>query len=76
MKLISKQILFEHGFNVVSDELSPNLIMTKGTFKVVLNANGTCTYRNTGIDYPLKDLASLKKLYKEVNRENLLISTT
>ena len=44
--------------------------MTKGKIHLVMRADGIF-YRNMGFFYPLKDLASLRKLYKEIMSENL-----
>lgn len=71
MKLLSKQVLSEYGFTEMPETNKSDVIMSKNNFKVILKPDGACIYSNTGIDYPLKDLAALKKLYKEVKREEL-----
>lgn len=74
MKLLTKDILMEFGFNFDFENKNTDLILCKKDFKIKLKPDGSCIYSNTGIDYPLKDLAALKKLYKEVKREDLVIS--
>jgi hypothetical protein len=72
MKLISKNLLVEYGFK--EGERQPTLkgaLMTRDKFTVVLKEDGNCCYTNLGIDYPLSDLAALKKLYKEVRSKEL-----
>lgn len=71
MKLICKEVLLEHGFSALPENSGPNLIMLKGNFKLTIKPDGSCIYINTGVEYPLKDLAALKKLYKEVKSEEL-----
>jgi hypothetical protein len=73
MKLLNKQVLSEYGFIELSETSNSDVvIMSKNNFRIILKPDGSCIYSNTGIDYPLKDLAALKKLYKEVKREELL----
>ncbi len=72
MKLLSEDLLKEFGFiedasNKQPDELK---VMTKGKINLVMRADGIF-YRNMGFFYPLKDLAALRKLYKEIMSENL-----
>lgn len=71
MKLLSKDILAEYGF-------TDNKIKTTTWAEVVtrdkmdiVTKDGLFYYSNMGIDYPLKDLAALKKLYKELRSEDL-----
>lgn len=71
MKLLCKTVLIEYGFTELPENIGPDVIMAKDNFKLTIKPNGTCTYSNTGIEYPVKDLAALKKLYKEVKREDL-----
>lgn len=66
MKLLCKIVLEEYGFNELPENIGPDVIMAKDNFKLTLNADGTCYYSNLGINYPVKDLTGLKKLYKEV----------
>lgn len=71
MKLLNKQVLSEFGFVELPQTNNSNVIMSKNNFRITLKPDGSCIYSNTGIDYPIKDLAALKRLYKEVKREDL-----
>ena len=74
MKLISKDLLIEYGFKQVESELKiKGILMTRDKFTVTLMEDGECYYRNLGIDYPLRDLAALKKIYKEAQNTDLII---
>ena len=67
MKLLTKNLLKEYGF-IAKDS---DTIMTKDKFNVVIKNGGNFYYSNMGFDYPLPDIASLRKLYKEVKGEEL-----
>lgn len=72
MKLLSKDVLMEYGFT--ENELKTHngkTVMTRNKFDIVINEDGSVHYSNMGFDYPLKDLSGLRKLYKEVRREEL-----
>jgi hypothetical protein len=72
MKLLSKDLLLEYGFQENKSKSNKvNLIMTKDKFDIVIKTDGTFYYSNMGFDYPIKDLSALRKLYKEVKREDL-----
>lgn len=71
MKLLCKIVLEEHGFTQLPENAGPDIIMSKDNFNPTLHPNGTCSYSNLGIIYPVKDLAGLKKLYKEVKGQGL-----
>jgi hypothetical protein len=45
-------------------------IMTRNDFDVSIKIDGIY-YVNLGFDYPLKDTATLRKIYKEVKNEEL-----
>jgi hypothetical protein len=45
--------------------------MSKDGFDVVIKMDGFF-YINLGLSYPLKDTASLKKLFKEVKSKDLI----
>lgn len=47
-------------------------VMTKNNFELVIVDDGTVLYTQAGFDHPIKDLAALQKLYKEVKREDLI----
>ena len=72
MKLINKDILIEYGF--VQNEQKSNpmaIIMTRAKVHIVIKSDGTVYYSNLGIQYPLKDLSALRKLYKEIRNTEL-----
>jgi hypothetical protein len=72
MKLINKDILIEYGF--VQNEQKSNpmaIIMTRAKVDIVIKSDGTVYYSNLGIQYPLKDLSALRKLYKEIRNTEL-----
>ncbi|MCU0359610.1 MAG: hypothetical protein MUF75_02655 [Bacteroidia bacterium] len=66
MKLLCKIVLEEYGFIELPENIGPDVIMAKDNFNLTLKPDGACHYLNLGINYPVKDLAGLKKLYKEV----------
>lgn len=71
MKLLTKDLLKEYGF--AENKIRSNSIitvMTKETIDVIIK-HGECYYSNKGVDYPLRDTASLRKLYKELTGEEL-----
>ncbi len=71
MKLLSEDLLKEYGF--IENPLKSNRIikvMTRDDFDIVIRADGIY-YSNMGIDYPLKDIAALRKLYKENRKQDL-----
>ena len=64
MKLINKDTLTEYGF--VKDEtksINNKIVMSREKMDIVINSDGTIWYSNMGLDYPLKDLTSLRKIY-------------
>ena len=72
MKLLSKDILLEYGFS--ENELKTSIkieVMTRDNFDIAIK-DGQFFYSNLGIDYPLKDLAGLRKFYKEARNRDLL----
>lgn len=71
MKLICKTVLIEYGFSELPENIDPDVIMIKDEFKLTLKPDGSCQYSNLGIHYVIKDLSGLKKLYKEVKKEEL-----
>jgi hypothetical protein len=66
MKLLSEDLLKEYGFIEKPHVAARNVIkvMTRDNFQVVIREDGIY-YTNLGIDYPLRDTAALRKLYKE-----------
>ena len=71
MKLLSEDLLMEYGFieNTVKTT-STIKIFTRDKIDIAIKSDGIY-YSNMGFDYPLRDLAALRKLYKEVRREEL-----
>jgi hypothetical protein len=70
--LINSELLLQYGFKINEKKSKDRLtIFYKDKFEVVLVDDGSLFYSNLGFEYPLKDLAALKKLYKEVRREEL-----
>lgn len=72
MKLLSEDLLKEYGFTEKPHVAARNVIkiMTKDNFDIVIREDGIY-YSNVGIDYPLRDIASLRKLYKENKKVDL-----
>ncbi|MBA3681107.1 MAG: hypothetical protein H0W73_08065 [Bacteroidetes bacterium] len=71
--LINSDVLLKYGFKINEKKSKDRLtIFYKDKFEVVLVDDGSLFYSNLGFEYPLKDVAALKKLYKEVRREELL----
>lgn len=71
MKLLSEDLLKEYGFIENTTKSSTSMkIMTRDNLEIVIK-NGSFYYSNIGIDYPLKDIASLRKLYKETRSQDL-----
>lgn len=74
MKLLTEDILREYGF--MDDPTKSSIkvkIMTLNGFNVSIKFDGIY-YTNLGIDYPLRDTAALRKLYKETKREELKLN--
>ncbi|MCD6017395.1 MAG: hypothetical protein K0S53_516 [Bacteroidetes bacterium] len=72
MKLLSEDVLKEFGFleSPVPSQTNELKVMSKDAVDIVIRPDGIF-YRNMGFFYPLKDLAALRKLYKELGREDL-----
>ncbi len=71
--LVNSELLLKYGFKINEIKSKDRLtIFYKDKFEVVLVDDGSLFYSNLGFEYPLKDLAALKKLYKEVRREELV----
>lgn len=72
MKLLNKDILIEFGFIENNEKIKLDcVVMTKDKMDIVVNNNGSIYYSNMGFDYPLRDTASLRKIFKEVRSEEL-----
>lgn len=71
MKLLSEDLLKEYGFIENIDKSKPNAkIMSREKIDITIKNDGIY-YTNMGFDYPLKDIAGLRKLYKELKSEEL-----
>jgi hypothetical protein len=72
MKLISIDVLKEYGFSEKKGKSENGIvIMSRDNFDVIVKADGYCYYMNMGFEYPLKDIAALRKLFKEVRQKDL-----
>ncbi len=72
MKTLSTETLNQFGFT--EDPMKSNQVIkvfSKGKFEIVFKENAFY-YSYMGIDYPLQDVAALKKLYKENCRTELV----
>jgi predicted solute-binding protein len=71
MKILTEELLREYGFMDNPSKSSTRVkIMTRNEFDVSIKIDGMY-YSNLGFDYPLKDAATLRKVYKEVKNEEL-----
>lgn len=72
MKLLSIDLLKEHGFieNVIKTN-SRLIVMTKDEIDIIIKNDNTFYYYINGVDYILKDIAALRKLYRELKNEDL-----
>jgi len=71
MKLLSKDVLQEYGFSENTGKTNGWIeVMTRDNVDIVIK-DGNFFYSNLGIDYPLRDLAGLRKFYKEVKNQDL-----
>lgn len=74
MKILTEQLLREYGFMDNPSKSSARVkIMTRNEFDVSIKIDGIY-YSNLGFDYPLKDTATLRKVYKEVKNEELKLA--
>jgi hypothetical protein len=74
MKLLSKELLKEYGFVMDMDKSDSRVaLMRMKDFEIIIKEGGNFYYSNLGIDYPLKDLAGLRKLFKEVKGRDLKV---
>ena len=71
MKLLTEDLLREYGFveNLEKSKLNVK-IFTRDKIDIAIKNDGIY-YSNMGFDYPLRDIAALRKLYKELRREEL-----
>ena len=72
MKLINKDTLTEYGFaQNLAKSINNKIVMSRENIDIVIYSDGTIWYSDIGCDYLLKDLASLRKKYKEVKNSEL-----
>ncbi|MEO6302766.1 MAG: hypothetical protein ABIP51_06305 [Bacteroidia bacterium] len=71
--LLNKEIIEAYGFKKVEVKSKSRIqVFTFNKVDIVLSDDGSVYYSNLGFDYILKDEEALKKLYKELRREELL----
>ena len=72
MKLLSKNLLTEYGFakNKVKTN-TINEVMTRNEVDIIIKDDYSFYFSNNGVNLPIKDIASLRKLYKELKSEEL-----
>ncbi len=71
MKLLSREVLQEYGFTENLTKTSVEIeVFTRDKIDIVIK-EGSFYYSNMGFDYPLKDLTALRKIYKELRRDEL-----
>lgn len=72
MKLLSEDLLKEYGFTDKPHVANRHIIkvMTRDGIDIVIKDDGIY-YSNLGFDYPLRDTAALRKLYKEIKSVDL-----
>ncbi len=72
MKLLNEDLLKEYGFIEKSHPVNGLTIkvVTRNNVDIAIRKDGFY-YSNMGIDYPIRDTAGLRKLYKELRREEL-----
>lgn len=72
MKLLSKNLLLEYGFTESKTKATNvNEVMTRNNVDIIIKNGVSFYYSDMGNDYPLKDIAALRKLYKELKSEDL-----
>ena len=74
MKILTEDLLREYGFmDDPAKSSTKTKVMTRNDFNVSIKVDGIY-YTNLGFDYPLRDTAILRKVYKEVKNEELKIA--
>jgi hypothetical protein len=73
MKILTEDLLREYGFMDDPVKSSTKVkVMARNDFNVSIKVDGIY-YTIQGIDYPLRDTAALRKLYKEAKCEELTL---
>jgi hypothetical protein len=71
MKILTEDLLREYGFMDNPSKSSTRVkVMSRNEFDVSIKIDGIY-YTNLGFDYPLRDTAALRKVYREVKCEEL-----
>ena len=71
MKLLSEDLLREFGFTEETVKSNSRVkILSRDKIDIVIKED-KFYYSNMGIDYPIKDIAGLRKLYKELRSKEL-----
>ena len=71
-KKLNQEIIEAYGFKKVEEKSKDCIqVFTFNKVDLVLSDDGSVYYSNMGFDYMLKDEDDLKKLYKELRREEL-----
>ncbi len=71
MKILTEDLLREYGFIDNPSKSSTKIkVMSRNEFDVHIKFDGIY-YVNLGFDYPLRDTATLRKVFKEVKNEEL-----
>jgi hypothetical protein len=71
MKLLNEDLLKEYGFIENIEKTNAHVkIMTRNKIDIAVKNDGIY-YTNMGFDYPLRDTAALRKIYKELRSEEL-----
>lgn len=74
MKILTEELLREYGFMDNPSKSNTRVkIMSRNDFDVSIKFDGMY-YSNLGFDYPLKDTATLRKVYKEVKNVELKLA--
>ncbi len=74
MKILTEDLLREYGFMDHPEKSSTKVkVMRRNDFDVSIKIDGIY-YVNLGFDYPLKDTATLRKIYKEVKNVELKLA--
>lgn len=69
---LNKETLEEYGFRKVEAKSKGSVtVFSRNKVEIAISDSGSVYYSNMGFDYPLADLAALKKLYKELRRVEL-----
>lgn len=76
-KQVNKEILENYGFELVESKSKDRVqVFTKSKIDIVISDDRSVYYSNMGFDYIIKTEDDLKKLYKELRREELKLKTT